>query len=125
VNDDPTLDSRFLAAVQLIERVGSREFQIRYDDDPAPTVWIALARFQVVTAGPTVHRDHWEAGAAMTPLGAVLRLADQLLDGGTCTHCGRPTGVTHDPDEMPAGEFVCWYQFDPELATYRRGCEGD
>jgi hypothetical protein len=122
---DPALDPRFLAAVQLIERVGAREFQIRYDDNDGagPTVWNALARFRVVTAGPTVHDNHWEVGAGMTPLGAVLRLADDLLDGGTCTHCHRPTGVMHGPDEMPAGEFVCWYQYDPELQVYRRGCE--
>jgi hypothetical protein len=116
-------DPRFIAAVKLLERTGSREFQIRYDDDPEPTVWIALGRWEVITAGPTVHRGHWECAAAMDPLRAVLRLADQVLDGGTCMHCGKPTGVAHDPDEMPGGEFVCWYQFDPELAVYRRGCE--
>jgi hypothetical protein len=22
-------------------------------------------------------------------------------------------------------QVVCWYRFDPELKTFRRGCEGD
>jgi hypothetical protein len=125
MNDNPILDPRFLAAVKLIERTGSREFQIRYDDDPEPTVWIALGRWSLGPDGRPVAkagRPTWECAAAMTPLGAVLRLADQILDGGECTHCGKPTGVTHDPIIMAGGEFVCWYQFDPELAVYRRGC---
>jgi hypothetical protein len=134
-------DPRLVAAVQLVERMGALEFQIRYDDNEGsgPVVWNALARFRVVTGRRgarllervpertdgafAVHENHWEVAAAMAPLGAVLRLADQLMDGGTCTHCGKPTGVTHDPDEMPLGDYVCWYQFDPELAVYRRGCE--
>jgi hypothetical protein len=28
-------------------------------------------------------------------------------------------------DSMPLNESVCWYQWDPEMKTFRRGCEGD
>jgi hypothetical protein len=55
----------------------------------------------------------------------VLRLCAQVVDGGRCTHCRRPTGLSEDLDAMPLDRLVCWYQWDPELATFRRGCEGD
>ena len=55
---------------------------------------------------------------------AVFRLCDQVIDGGTCTHCNRPTGFTPDLDPMPLDDIVCWYQWDPELSEFRRGCAG-
>jgi len=70
------------------------------------------------------YRDGWDAGAGPTPVLSVERLLDQLLDGvGQCKHCHRPTGVAHDLAEMPLADHVCWYQYDPELNTYRRSCE--
>lgn len=30
-----------------------------------------------------------------------------------------------DADRVTAAaEMICWYQYDPELTTYRRACEG-
>jgi hypothetical protein len=106
-------DARFVAAVDLLGRTGAAEFQIRYCDEERPTLWMAAARW----------RGHWEAAAALGPLPAVLRLCEQVIDGGQCTHCRRPAGFTDDLDAMPASQLVCWYQYDPELATFRRGCE--
>lgn len=110
-------DPRFVAAIDLIRRTGMMQFQVRQSDDPAPTVWVAVAIYEPATK--------WETATGHTPLEAVFRLCSQLLDGGTCTHCSRATGFTEDMDEMPVDHLVCWYQWDPELSTFRRGCEGD
>jgi hypothetical protein len=108
VADDP----RLAPAVELLGRTGAAQFAIRYCDEDRPIVWIATALWG----------RHWETAAAMTPLEAVFRLCDQVLDGGQCTHCKRPTGFTPDLDPMPLDRLVCWYQWDPELVTFRRGC---
>jgi len=114
---DPTTDPRFQATLSLIGRTGADEFQIRYSDDDEPVVWMAVATYKEKGS---------EVAAGLNPLTAVLRLAETLVDGGTCTHCKRPSGL--DPnsfEKMPADDIICWYQFDPELKTFRRGCEGD
>lgn len=109
-------DERFLAVVDLIRRTGAQSFQIRYQDDEIPTVWVAIAGYG----------EQWEAGGALNPLMAAWRLAEALIDGGMCTHCSKPTGVTNDwTGEMPLQGMICWYIYDPELKKFRRGCEGD
>lgn len=105
-----------MALVKLIERTGATSFQIRYSDDERPVVWIAVSEH-----GAHAHT----AAGGMTPLEAIFRLAQLIIDGGTCTHCHRPAGVTLDSEPMPLEALLCWYQFDPELETYRRACEGD
>ena len=111
---------RFLhAAFDLVERTGALSTQIRYSDDERPTVWIALAEYMRADA------PAWKLGAGLTPVAAAMALLDDVIDGGTCQHCQRPTGVTADHvGAMPLDELVCWYRFDPELATFRRSCEG-
>lgn len=109
-------DPRFVAAIELIGRTGGSQFQLRYSDDDEPTVWMAVGRWPYGS----------EAAAALDPLRAVLRLLDQVVDGGTCAHCGKPSGVTDDfSSDMPMAEVFCWYVFDPELAVFRRSCEGE
>ena len=106
-------DPRLPAAVALIGRTGAEEFQIRYCEEEEPVVWLAAARWH----------DHWEAAGGTNPRQAIFRLCDQLIDGGRCTHCSRPTGFAAEFDDMPLGNTICWYQWDPELETFRRGCE--
>ena len=108
-------DPRLVAAVDMLGRTGAEEFQIRYCDEDKPIIWIAAARW----------KDRWETAAAMNPLNAVFRLCDEVIDGGTCQHCNRPTGFEPTTDPMPLEPLVCWYQWDPELKTFRRGCAGD
>lgn len=120
-------DPRFHAAIDMIGRTGATGFQIRYsgrdEDDttedpnePTPIVWIAVADY----------RQGNEAAAAMHPLTAVLRLAEQLVDGSTCVHCKRPAGIDDHWDRpQPMPETFCWYVFDPETRSYRRSCEGE
>lgn len=105
------------AAVLLIGRAGARNFQLRYSDDPEPVVWVADCEL----------RDGGrEACGALTPARAALRLCEEVFDGGTCAHCGRPSGVTDDwRAGMPMADLVCWYVFDPEVQQFRRSCEGE
>lgn len=114
---DPALDERFIPAVDLIRRTGASAFAIRYCEEEEPVVWMAVATYQ--RGGREVH----QVGAAFEPVGAVFSLCDALMDGGQCAHCKRPSGFTPDFDPMPADQFICWYQWDPELKTFRRGCE--
>jgi hypothetical protein len=110
-------DPRLVAALHLLERTGMRQFQLRYDDDEQPTVWMAVGLYKGET---------FECAAAPTPLQAVFRLCDQLIIGGTCTHCQRATGFEEEPlgGPMPLDETICWYRYDPERETFRRSCEG-
>jgi hypothetical protein len=109
------VEERFLAGVKMVERTGSSQFQLRWSDDEEPTVWFAVA----------IYPDkRWDTAAGHNPFVAVARLLETLIDGGTCKHCGRPTGL--DPtslETMPMNKLICWYQYDPELKTFRRGCE--
>jgi hypothetical protein len=109
-------DPRFTAAIDLLHRTGSSEFQIRYDDEQDPIVWVAVGKWG----------DAWESAGGMNPVVAVMRLLEAAMDGGTCAYCTKPTGVTDDWEhDMPLGEHVCWWIYDPELQKFRRGCEGD
>ena len=112
----PADDPRFIAATEMIGRTGASAFQIRYSDDEEPTIWLTVAQYE---------GDRFECAAGRDPLAAILRLCGQLIDGGICTHCSRPTGFSADLDALPLAEHVCWYQWDPELKTFRRGCEGE
>jgi hypothetical protein len=109
-------DPRFIAAVDLLHRTGSREFQIRYDEEQNPIVWVAVGKWG----------DVFEAAGGMNPLVAVMRLLETAMDGGTCAYCTRPTGVTDDwRHDMPLAEAVCWWVYDPETKKFRRSCEAE
>jgi hypothetical protein len=110
---NPVEDPRLIPAVDLLGRTGAAEFQIRYCDEEEPAVWFALARWG----------DHWNVMSAFNPLAAIFRLCDDTIDGGQCQHCFKPTGFTPDIESMPLDKIFCWYQWDPELKTFRRGCE--
>jgi hypothetical protein len=111
------MDRKMVAAIEYVRRTGSKSFQLRYQDDEQPVVWMAVA---------TYSDGRCEVAAALNPLRAVLRLCEALGDGATCTHCGRASGFEPDSlESMPMDSLVCWYQWDPELGKFRRGCEGD
>lgn len=109
-----------MAGIEFLRRTGATQFSIRFQDDEEPTVWVAVVKYNLDG------EDIYEAAGAIQPRRAIMRLCEMLADGGTCVHCKRPTGF--EPDDittMPVAELVCWYQYDPELKTYRRACEGD
>lgn len=110
-------DDRFLAAFEFIRRTGATAIQIRYSDDEPPTIWCVIAEYP---------DKKYEVDAGLDPIRAALRLCERLCDGGQCNHCGRPTSLEPDQiDTMPFNQAICWYQYDPELKKFRRGCEGD
>ena len=110
---DEMNDKRFPAAVRLIGHTGAQEFQIRFCDEEKPVIWMAIARYGQQLA----------IGASITPLTAVFKLCDDLIDGGQCTHCHRPTGFEPGLSSMPLDELVCWCQWDPSHEEFRRGCK--
>jgi hypothetical protein len=112
---EPKTDPRHMAAIDLLRRTGIASYSVRYSDDEQPVVWMAVA----------VYPDgRWEAAAGHDFVEATFRLCDQLIDGGQCRHCGRPAGFEASLDDMPLSELICWQQYDPELETFRRSCEG-
>ena len=120
---------KLIAAFEFVRRTGARNVQLRWSDDEQPVVWMMVASYQIgedgrpVPDGGTVRH---EVDASLHPVRAALRLCERLADGGQCTHCGRPCGLDPDTlDTMPLNHLVCWYQFDPEMKKFRRGCEGD
>lgn len=131
--DSPELDPRFLAGVKLIERTGARNFRIGYSDeaDGVPVVWYATATWFMRSGRPVADarggaQVRHEAAAAMDGTTAVMRLCEQIIDGGLCTHCGQRTIFVADADDAgPLDSMGCVYQWDPELATFRRSCEGN
>lgn len=114
--DGSPKDPRFVASLDLLRRTGLKEFQIRYDEEQDPIVWVAVGKWG----------DHYEAEGAMTPLKAIIRLLERVLDGGTCAYCTRPAGVSTDwRNSLPLDEVFCWWIYDPETESFRRGCEGE
>lgn len=121
--DGSPKDPRFTAAIKMLERTGISSFGLRYQDDQDPVVWVAVVEY---SAEKTPHTNGAEAAGAMTPLQAVLRLCEQVMDGGECAHCHRVCAVETDwRNKMPLEDVVCWYVYDPETKAFRRGCEGD
>lgn len=122
-------DARMIAGVRMLERTGARSFRVGYsdEDDGPPTVWYAVATWRIGTDGrPLANggRERHEAAAALDPVTATLRLCERVIDGGQCTHCGRPTIFVTDTDTSVLDALGCVYAWDPELATFRRDCEG-
>lgn len=106
-------EDRLLAGVDMLRRCGAQQVQIRYSDDDKPIVWFVVGLFD---------QGRWEVAAGRNPIMALERLLEQLIDGGVCVHCKRPSGFTPDWDAMPLEDHVCWTKWDPEMKTYRRSC---
>jgi hypothetical protein len=113
---------KMIAGVDLIRRTGAIDCRIGYSDpdDGLPVVWYACC---------TYLNDISEAAGALDPEKAVLRLCETLVDGGECAHCTRPSVFEENFEEVGFYDLVtpdtfCVYGWDPELNTFRRGCEG-
>jgi hypothetical protein len=112
---------KLLAAIEFIRRCGASQVQVRYSDDEEPAVWFVVAKFDKKNS---MGMTGFEVDASVNPVRAALRLCERLADGSKCTHCHRPVGL--EPDSllrMPFDRAICWYQYDPELKKFRRGCE--
>jgi len=120
-------DPRYRAAIELIERVGAREIQLRYDDVQHPIVWVCTAAFSIIDGKPAGRGkiNAYQAGGGLDPLEALFALCRMCLDRrGRCVHCDRNTMFDENFSPQPLESFYCWYQWDPEIKTFRRGCEG-
>lgn len=127
---DELKDPKLGAAVDMLRRTGSAEVQIRYSDDEQPVVWFAVAQYRLGKDGlpkPTGPINGWETAAGRTPTEALLRLCEVTIDGGVCAHCTKPAMFVSDLDSNPTplDAAFCITSWDPELATFRRSCEGD
>lgn len=110
-------DPVFVAAVDMIGKSGGKSFQVRYDEEQDPIVWVAVAE---------IRGGHWECAGGKTPAQAAFRLLEALYDDGRCAHCGKPAGVTLDwRSDMLLADVVCWQVYDPEMQRFRRSCEGE
>lgn len=81
--DDPAaldLAMHLTASLQVIGRTGARNAEIGYDDDREPTTWWAKAGYRGDRLYVEGHPD---------PATAADALVAGLLNGGTCTACGR------------------------------------
>jgi hypothetical protein len=127
----PEFEKRLAAAVDMTRRTGAQSVELRYSDDQLPVVWMAIGEWlwlgeRPVAEGTPGAKTRHEVAAALNPLTATMRLLDQIVDGGTCQHCGKVTAVS---DNWAGGvileEHICWYIYDPEVNTFRRQCEGE
>jgi hypothetical protein len=111
-------DDQMAALFDLARRTGAISIGLRYQDDEEPVVWVAVGQWpeRVWDSDAPEGKSRWEATGAMTPMMAMYRLLEQVMDGGICEDW---TGA------MPLEDAVCWYRFDPEMKTFRRSCEGD
>lgn len=122
LNMPPEHEAYMKALIDMVGRSGPTEFQLRYQDDEEPTVWISVA----------IWKDHpivgngMECGAGLDPATAVYRLAEAIIDGGICVHCGSPAMLANPNEPPPNGPMkamACWRVYDPEQGTFTVGCE--
>jgi hypothetical protein len=109
----PVEEAQLIGAVDMLRRTGAEEVQIRFCDEGAPIVWMACAHW----------RGRWEVGAGLEPLRALFRLCEQIIDGGKCLHCNKPTVFLPPGDSVglsPA--FVCQWSWDAHSSGFRRSC---
>lgn len=112
---------KLYAAIKFLKELGAKKVQLRYYDDDDPAVWVVVALF---SKGRRSQYAKAEISAAVTPTAAALLLCEKLSDAIPCPHCKKR--MAFEPDllsRMPLPSILCWYQYDPELKTYRRGCE--
>lgn len=114
---EPEVTELLIACVDFIRRMGAKGIQIRFSDDEEPVIWFLVAEFE------RDGKQIFETAASLMPDQAAARLCELLTDAGRCRHCNKSTGFTTMVDGMPVNDIICWYQYDPELKTIRRGCE--
>lgn len=110
---------------------GMRSFRIGHSDeheDGKPVIWHATATYR--RQRETYFTTNHEVDAALDPVQAVLRLCERLVDGGLCQHCGKGTVFLAETEDTFVESMTkvldgCLYAWDPEMKTFRRGCEGD
>ncbi len=112
---------KLLALIHFLRGTGAKHVQLRYSDEQQPDIWIVVAKFD---GKNRYDIDGVEVEASFTPVRAALRLCERLVDGRKCRYCGKRIALEMDSlAKLPFDHMICWYQYDPELKTIRRGCE--
>jgi len=112
-------DPKYLAGIEFLGHTGAKSFELRLTNEDPPDVYIAIVKYE--RGG----EDTFSVAASLDPTVAVMRLCEQVTDGGKCNKCGRPSGFSPEPAELPLEKMICWYQWDPELKVIRPGCGGE
>lgn len=85
----PDEEDRIVAATLLVGHTGAKAFEFGFANDSAARVqdadWYASAQYR----GARVIVEHFTH-----PADAAEALARRLVEGGTCTHCGRTTTMS-------------------------------
>lgn len=121
------LNPKFIGAIDAIRRTGAVEVQVRYSDDQEPLAWLVIAGHLRDARGLPVGRNRepavpvWMVGGGLSATEAAVRCAEQIVDGGQCAHCGRPTALDADGDLNLPG--FCMMFWDPASATFKQQCE--
>lgn len=114
MNQDQLHEPQLLAAIEVVGRANASDFEVGYledADDPTVMRWWATARWRGTRVTVEGHR---------TPGLAAEALARRLLEGGTCTHCGRRIALTlHRPKGSARKKLCAWRRVD---LTWVRGC---
>ena len=109
------------AAFKYLRATGASRIALRSSDNEQPVIWIVLAEYP--KKNPLLANET-EVEAALEPLDAALRLCERLTDGSSCSHCNRRAAFeANSLARMPYDRMLCWYQYDPEMKVFRRGCE--
>lgn len=113
-----TIDPRFTSAISTIRRTGAKTIQVRYSDDDEPVVWFLVAHYE------QDGQKAYQTAAALDPVDAALELCEQLLDGGLCTDCGRPTAFDPSLDNSAVFKLdqICWFTWRHDSETFEKGC---
>lgn len=86
-----------MAAVDQLGRTGARAYEVGYEEDTDPVVWNATVTYQ----GTKLWRS------AADPVRATELLLEDVIDGGLCTSCGRPTALILDGQPSLDTPAVC------------------
>jgi hypothetical protein len=123
----PEMKARVVAATEVVARTGASSVTLRFsdpdeDEDGGPTVWIAISTHR------QGEREVCSVAAGLNPLAALYRLCDELVDGGMCAKCGRPTAFIQDESGGPMprkieGREVCWTSWDAPSEKFMRDCD--
>lgn len=103
--------------------------QIRFVDDPEPVIWCCVTTHYLDEAGmptnDTNNRLVVEAAAGWTVGIALKRLAETLIDGGQCRHCGRRSALVNDVDDVPTfmQQVACLVHWSEREQRYALTCQ--
>lgn len=107
---------RLIAAYDVIGRCGARDFEVGYDDEePEGHQWYAEVEIQV---GPERFRTE-KVTRQTEPVQAAEKLARRLLNGATCTHCGKVMSLVNPIMVGVPFDICAWIR---EGKRWERGC---